>query len=76
MSERRAAEDREAAREQEESEHRTFVNLLAAAAVLMLAIAAIWLLGFLDEKRKIQACIEAGRRDCLQRFAAAAPPPS
>ena len=76
MSERRAAEDREATLEQEESEHRTFVNLFAGAVVLMLAIAAIWLLGFLDEKRKIQACIEAGRPDCLQRFDPAAAPPS
>ena len=76
MSERRTAQDREAALEQEESEHRTFVNLLAGAVVLMLAIAAIWLLGFLDEKRKIQACTEAGRRDCLQRFDPAAAPPS
>ncbi|HEY3720063.1 MAG TPA: hypothetical protein VGL41_07985 [Roseiarcus sp.] len=76
MSEGRAAEDKEAAREQEESQHRTFVNLLAGAAVLILAIAAIWLLGFLDEKRKIQACIEAGRRDCLQRFDPSAAPPS
>ena len=76
MSEGRAAEDKVAALEQEESEHRTFVNLLAGAAVLMLAIAAIWLLGFLDEKRKIQACIEAGRRDCLQRFDPSAAPPN
>ena len=76
MSEGRAAEDKVAALEQEESEHRTFVNLLAGAAVLMLAIAAILLLGFLDEKRKIQACIEAGRRDCLQRFDPSAAPPS
>jgi len=76
MSDRRAAEYKEAALEQEESEHRTFVNLLAGAVVLMLAIAAIWLLGFLDEKRKIQACIEAGRRDCLQRFDPAAAPPN
>jgi hypothetical protein len=76
VSERRAAEDKEAAREQEENQHRTFVNLLAGAAVLVLAIAAIWLLGFLDEKRKIEACIEAGRRDCLQRFDPSAAPPS
>jgi hypothetical protein len=76
VSERRAADDREAALEREESEHRTFVNLLAGAVVLMLAIAAIWLLSFLDEKRKVQACIEAGRRDCLQRFDPAAAPPS
>ena len=76
MSEGRAAEAKEAAREQEESQHRTFVNLLAGVAVLILAIAAIWLLGFLDEKRNIQACIEAGRRDCLQRFDPSAGPPS
>ncbi len=74
MSELRAAED--AARGQEESQHRTFVNLLAGVAVLMLAIASIWLMGFLDEKRKIEACIEAGRRDCLQRFDPSAAPPS
>jgi len=61
--------------ETDEREHRTFVNLVAAIAVLVLAIAAIWLLNFLDEKRKIQACVEAGRRDCLQRFDPSAAPP-
>jgi hypothetical protein len=76
VSEGRAEEDKEAAREQEENQHRTFVNLLAGATVLILAIAAIWLLGFLDEKRKIQACIEAERRDCLQRFDPSAAAPS
>jgi hypothetical protein len=75
MTDRRAAEEREAAQQEEESQHRTFVNLVAAIAVLALAIAAIWLLGFLDDKRKIQACIEAGRRDCLQRFEPSAAPP-
>ena len=67
MSEREA--------ETQEREHRTFVNLAAAIAILILAISMIWLLSFLDEKRKVQACIEAGRRDCLQKFdpAAAAP---
>jgi hypothetical protein len=59
----------------QEREHRTFVNLVAAIAILILAIAAIWLIGFLDDKRKIQACLEAGRRDCLQRFDPAAAPP-
>ena len=63
------------AREREERQHRIFVNLSAAIAILVLAIAAIWLLGFLDEKRKIQACVEAGRRDCLRRFDPAAAPP-
>ena len=50
-------------------------NAFAAIAILILAIAAIWLLGFLDDKRKVQACLEAGRRDCLQRFDPAAAPP-
>ena len=63
------------AEEKQEREHRAFVNLVAAIAILILAISAIWLLGFLDDKRKVQACLEAGRRDCLQRFDPAAAPP-
>ena len=62
------------AEEKEEREQRAFVNLVAAIAILILAISAIWLLGFLDDKRKLQACLEAGRRDCLQRFDPAAAP--
>jgi hypothetical protein len=75
MTDRQAAHEKEAAQEKEESQHRTFVNLVAAITVLVLAIAAIWLLGFLDDKGKIQACVEAGRRDCLQRFDPSAAPP-
>ena len=60
--------------ESEEREHRVFINLLAAIVVLAVGVAAMWLLGFLDDKRKIQACLEAGRRDCLQRFEPAAAP--
>lgn len=75
MTDRQAAQEKESAQEKEESQHRTFVNLVAAITVLVLAIAAIWLLGFLDDKRKIQACVEAGRRDCLQRFDPSAAPP-
>ena len=75
MTDREAAQEKETAQEKEESQHRTFVNLVAAITVLVLAIAAIWLLGFLDDKRKIQACVEAGRRDCLQRFDSSASPP-
>jgi UDP-N-acetylmuramyl pentapeptide phosphotransferase/UDP-N-acetylglucosamine-1-phosphate transferase len=44
----------DASHQPEDRQHRTFVNLLAAIAVLMLAIAAIWLLGFLDDKRKLR----------------------
>jgi hypothetical protein len=52
----------------EESEHRVFVNLLATIALLVLAIAAIWLLEFLDDKRQIQSCLEAGRNDCSRQL--------
>ncbi len=61
-------------RDAQEREHRTFVNLAAAIALLTLAISMIWLLEFLDDKRKLTACIEAGRRDCLQKFEPAAAP--
>ena len=61
--------------EHEAHERRTFSNLLAAIMVLALAVAGIWLLNFLDEKRKIQSCIEAGRRDCLRTYDPAAAPP-
>jgi hypothetical protein len=54
--------------ERDERERRTFVNLLAAIALLVLAIAGVWLMRFLDERRKMEPCIEAGRRDCLRRF--------
>ena len=53
----------------EERDRRTLVNLLAAITLLILALAGFWLLRFLDESRKLQACLEAGRRDCGERFA-------
>ncbi len=49
----------------EERERRTTVNLAAAVVLLALAIAAIWLLRELDEQRKLELCVEAGRKDCL-----------
>ncbi len=75
MTDRQAAQEKEAAQESQERQHRTFVNLVAAITVLVLAIVAVRLLGFLDDSRKIQACVEAGRRDCLQRFDPSAAPP-
>ena len=52
--------------ERHESEHRNFVNLAAVIAILVLAICAFWLLRTLDEKRKLEACLESGRRNCEQ----------
>ena len=51
---------------EDDNEHRVLVNLLSAIVILALALAGFWLLGFLDGKRKLQACLEAGRRDCGQ----------
>ena len=52
----------------DEDERRKTSNLAAAVVLLLVAIAAIALTRFLDEKRKLQACLEAGRSDCLRRF--------
>jgi hypothetical protein len=58
--------------EREERERRTLVNLLAAIALLVVAISAVWLMNYLDQRRKLELCLEAGRRDCLGRFDPAA----
>ena len=44
--------------------HRVFVNLAAAAFLLALAIAVIWVMMALDARRKLQNCLDAGRRNC------------
>jgi hypothetical protein len=56
----------------DEDGRRKTANLAAAAVLLALAIAAIWLVRFLDERRKLEACLEAARTDCLRRFDPAA----
>jgi hypothetical protein len=55
-----------------EREQRTFVNLLAAILLLLLAMAAIWLIRSLDERRRLELCVESNRRGCLGRFDAVA----
>jgi hypothetical protein len=57
--------------EREEQERRTLVNLLATIALLVVAIAAVWLIFYLEARRELELCLEAGRRDCLERFDAA-----
>lgn len=49
----------------EDQAHRTLVNLIAAVFVLVLAIAAFWLLKTLDERRRLENCLASGRRDCI-----------
>lgn len=48
----------------EERSRRTLVNLVAAIAVLLVAIGAVWAFKALDEQRRLQRCLDSGRRDC------------
>lgn len=55
----------------DEEDQRTRVNLFAAVAVLLIAIAAFFVFNRLDEQRRLQRCVDSGRRDC---FALPTPP--
>ncbi|WP_158817131.1 hypothetical protein [Methylocapsa sp. S129] len=50
--------------ETEDRQHRVFVNLAAAAFLLALAIAIIWVVMSLDARRKLENCLNSGRRNC------------
>ena len=52
------------AEDPEERRHRLFVNLVAAAFLLALAIAIVWVVMALDAQRKLQNCLNSGRRNC------------
>jgi hypothetical protein len=57
-------EPRPGGEEPEERQHRVFVNLAAAAFLLALAIAVIWVVMSLDARRKLENCLNSGRRNC------------
>ncbi len=50
---------------------RKMVNLVAAIAVLVLAIVLVVALNLIDNQRRMQRCVDSGRRDC---FAIPTPP--
>ncbi len=52
--------------ETEARQHRVFVNLAAAAFLLALAIAIVWVVMTLDAGRRLENCLESGRRNCEQ----------
>jgi hypothetical protein len=61
--------------DESEDERRVFVNLAAAIAVLVLAIAAFWVMKTLDDRRKLENCLNSGRRDCVELVEPAAGAP-
>jgi hypothetical protein len=58
------SDERPDAEEPDERRHRVFVNLAAAAFLLALAIAIIWVVMALDARRKLENCLNSGRRNC------------
>ena len=46
-------------------DHRDFVNLLAAALLLFVAIGVVWSVKSMQEYEATRACLDSGRRDCL-----------
>lgn len=51
--------------------HRHFVNLIAAAFLLCLAVLMVWTLKAMDSQESLRKCAASGRKDCIQ---IAAPP--
>jgi hypothetical protein len=42
-------------------------NIAAIIAVVVLAALGYWAFNFIDHQRKMQNCLDSGRRDCTQR---------
>ncbi len=62
-------------RDETDYEHRNLVNLIAVAALLVIAIAIVWTFKAIDDSERTQRCFATGRRDCVN-LGAAVPPRS
>jgi hypothetical protein len=51
--------------EDEDEHRRTLQNLAAAVIILALIAAGFWLIDHLRSSARIEACLEAGHRNCL-----------
>jgi len=47
-------------------EGRSSANFAAVVAVLVLVALGYWAFKYLDQQRKLQNCLNSGRRDCLE----------
>jgi hypothetical protein len=56
---------RDESESRDERQHRTLVNLVVAVFLLLLAIAIIWVFRSLDDQRRLQNCLNSGRRNCV-----------
>ena len=54
--------------EDEDERRRTLQNLTAAALILLLITSGFWLIDHLRSSARIEACLEAGHRNCLPSF--------
>ncbi len=45
--------------------HRNRVNLIAVIFLLVLGIAVMFVVNLIDERRKLERCVNANRRDCF-----------
>jgi hypothetical protein len=46
-------------------QHRNFINLVAAIAVLAIAIGVVWVVKTIEAEEDLNRCFESGRRDCV-----------
>ena len=49
--------------------HRTTINLVAAIALIVLGGVLFWAIDLIDRQRKLERCLNTGRRDCGQTLA-------
>ncbi len=47
-------------------DHRHFVNLCAAAALLTLALGFGWTVKIFDQQQRMERCLMSGRKDCVE----------
>lgn len=47
-------------------QHRNFINLIAAAVLLAIAIGVVWTVKAMEANEALNRCLATGRRDCVR----------